>query len=118
MTSVWLDWAQESPVARLRVPLAVGAGTGVALAAGFGELTGLHWSDPTALEGRYANLVVVVAAEVILAGAGAIALAVGVRFARGATAPSSRWVGPVMGVTILGYALVSAVVVLPRLQST
>lgn len=138
MTSVWLGWAQESPVARLRVPLVVGAGTGIALAVGFGVLTGLHWSDPTALEGRYAIFGVVVAAEVVLAGAGAsalvstgrarwtawrvalvvavhfvglawvfrgpslavlgaaevVALAVGVRVARGITAPSSRWVGP------------------------
>lgn len=161
MTSVWFGWAQESPVARLRVPLIVGAGTGVALAAGFGVLTGLHWNDPTALDGRYAIFGIVVGAEVVLAGAGAIVLAstgrvrwtawwvalvvavhfvslawllrgpslavlgavqvvvlaASVRVTRGMTAPSSRWVGPVMGVTILGYALISAVIVIPRLQS-
>lgn len=157
MTSVWLDGAQESPVPRLRVPLVVGTGTGVALPAGFGMLTGLRWNDPTALDGRYAIFGVVVAAEVVLAGVGAIILAstgrtrwtpwwvvlvVATHFVslawifrgpslsllaadrgprggrpppRDNTAPSSRWVGPVMGVTILSYAFISAVAVLPRL---
>lgn len=75
MTSVWLGWAQESPAARLRVPLIAGAVTGVALAAGFGLATGLHWSDPTSLDGQYPVFGVVVAVEVVLAGAGALILA-------------------------------------------
>lgn len=159
MTSVWLGWAQESPIARLQVPLIVGAVTGLLLAAGFGVMTGLHWGDPTSLEGRYPMFGIVVAVEVVLAGAGAlvltstgrtqwiawwVALVVAAHFIslafifRGPSlavlgvlqlaalaggmltswqsfAASSRWVGPLMGFTILGYAVITAAVVAPRL---
>lgn len=171
MTTVWFGWAQEAPVARLKIPLIVGSVVAVLVAVGFGVLTVLHWSDPTALEGRYERFGIVVGAEVVLAGAGAAALLltghgrwvawwvalvvalhfvslawifggqslawlgvvevllllVGALLVRGARAgstpvwwdgPSSAWVGPIMGLTILVYAVVNAGVTLQRLTST
>lgn len=149
MTMVWCGWAQESPARGWRVPLAVGSAAGVLLAVGFGIWTGLSWSEPTALEGRYASFGIVVAAEVLLAGAGVLVLAtrggnrwmawwvavvVAAHFLslswifggwiltvlgvaqlaglvgmlgllRGTPVPTSRFVGPWMGATIFGTAL-------------
>ncbi|ANS79478.1 hypothetical protein SGUI_2082 [Serinicoccus hydrothermalis] len=153
MTMVWCGWAQESPARGWRVPLIVGSVAGVLLAAGFGVWTGLSWGMPTALEGRYATFGVVVAAEVLAAGVGAlvlvrrgqsrwiawwVAMVVAVHFLslsgifggwvltalaivqvvglaalvaplRRTEAPTSRWVGPLMGVTIFAAALVLGV---------
>lgn len=161
MTSVWFGWAQESPAPRARVPLIVGSVIGVAIAIGFGILTGLNWDQATALEGRYGTFGVIVGAEVVLAGAGAavlaaagqprwmawwiavvvaahfvslawlldgvslavlgalqlVALAIGAGLARDGEVPTSRWVGPLMGVSILTYAIVGAVVALRHLPA-
>lgn len=161
MTMVWFGWAQESPLTRLRVPLIVGSVLGGLVAVGFGILTALYWQDPTALAGRYATFGIIVGAEFLLAGAGAlalkftgrarwmcwwVALVVAVHFLslawllggpslavlaviqvvtlgvvavliKADTSPTSRYVGPVMGSTILAYALVSGVVALLRVTS-
>lgn len=53
MTAVWLGWAQEAPPGRLRKVLIAGSVVGLLMAVGFGVLTALHWSEPTALEERY-----------------------------------------------------------------
>lgn len=156
MAAMWFGWAQEAPARRLRAPLIAGAVVGLVVAIGFGMLTALSWSDPTALEGRYPTFGLIVGAEVGLAGLGAAALAlrdhrrwmawwvavvvavhfvslawilgapslavlggvevvalvVGARLDRARTAPTSRWAGPVMGLTILAYSLGSAVLIL------
>lgn len=162
MTAVWLGWAQEAPLPRLRPALVVGSVIGLLILIGFGVLTGLHWSEPTALTGRYELFGIVVGAEVVLAGGGAaallltgqgrwvawwvalvvavhfvsltwifrgpslawlgavdvVSLAIGALLTRAAGSPTSTWVGPVMGLTILTYALVNGAVTLQRLGST
>lgn len=159
MTTVWFGWAQESPPRWMRNPLILGSCIGVAVAAGFGVLTAMHWADPTALDGRYAQFGLVVGAEFILADAGAailalngkyrwtawwvalvvaghfvslawllegpslavlgvvqvVALVIGAVVARADVAPSSRWVGPLMGLSLLLYALVAGALTLGRL---
>lgn len=171
MTMVWFGWAQEAPLARLRTVLIGGSIIGVLLAIGFGVLTGLNWSEPTALAGRYAVFGIVAGAEFALAGAGAagflltgnsrwvawwvavvvavhfvslawifrgpslawlgvievVALLVGAFLVRNSHAggaqvssgdPTSTWVGPLMGATILAYAVVNGAVTLQRLSSS
>ncbi|WP_152365154.1 hypothetical protein [Microlunatus speluncae] len=158
MTVVWLGWAQEDPPRRWRLPLGIGSVLGMILAIGFGVLTALNWSAPTALAGRYQWFGVLVGAEVIAAGLGCLLLArrsagrwmawwvalivalhfvplglllsdpsiavfgliqaalviiVGARL-RGATDPTSRLVGPVMGATLLGYGLIAGILQLIR----
>lgn len=71
MTSVWFGWAQEAPPARLRTALIAGSVVGLLIAVGFGVLAGLHWSEPTALDGRYGLFGLVVGVELLLAGGGA-----------------------------------------------
>lgn len=170
MTSVWLGWAQEAPRPRFRPALIAGSVVGLLIAVGFGVVTGLNWSGPTALEGRYAVFGIVVGAEFLLAGAGAgglmflghprwvawwVAVVVAAHFAslawifggpslawlsvievaalvsgavlsRTARVESdglftggttSTWVGPLMGLTILAYAVVNGVVSLQRLAA-
>ncbi|GAA4922922.1 hypothetical protein LX16_5068 [Stackebrandtia albiflava] len=70
MTVVWFGWAQEDPPQRWRWRLGVGSSLGILLAIGFGIATYLHWDSASALEGRYHWFGVLVAAEVVLAGAG------------------------------------------------
>lgn len=161
MTTVWFGWAQEAPLQRLRRPLIAGSIVGGLVAIGFGVLTALHWQDPSALEGRYPVFGIVVGAEVVLAGLGAlflsrtrrsrwmawwVALVVAVHFLslawlldgpslavlavievfalvvaalrmRGDPYPTSRFVGPIMGSTLLVYALVSGAVTLIRISA-
>ncbi len=166
MTAVWFGWAQEAPPAWLRTKLIAGSVVGLVIAVVFGVLTGLHWSEPTALEGRYARFGIVVGAEFALAGVGAAillltgrgrwtawwvglvvaahfislawifggpslawlgivevaALIVGALWFRSARAgnglTTSTWVGPLMGLSILAYAVVNGVVTLQWLAST
>lgn len=162
MTTVWFGWAQEAPLRWMRVPLIVGSCIGLAVAAGFGLLTAMHWSDPTALDGRYGQFGAIVGAEFVLAGAGALALTlsskyrwtawwvalvvaghfvslawllegpslavlgavqvlalvIGGTITRADVTPSSRWVGPVMGLSLLLYALVAGVLTLARLTGS
>ncbi len=158
MTVVWLGWAQEDPPRRWRLPLGIGSVLGMILAIGFGVLTVLNWSAPSALQGRQEWFGILVGAEFGAAGLGCLVLAlrklnrwmawwvalivamhfvplgfilidpsiavfgviqsalviiVGVRL-RGSTFPSSRLVGPIMGVTLLCYGLVAGVVQLVR----
>lgn len=159
MTTVWFGWAQESPLDRLRKPLIVGSVVGGLVAIGFGVLTALHWQDPSALQGRYPLFGIVVGAEVVFAGFGAlilartgrgrwmawwVALVVAVHFLslawllnglslaalagvqvvalviaalrmRADSHPTSRFVGPIMGSTLLAYALASGVVTFLRM---
>lgn len=70
MTVVWLGWAQEDPPQRWRAWLGAGSVLGIALAGVFGYLVARNWSEPTALEGRYAWFGVLTAAELITAGIG------------------------------------------------
>lgn len=70
MAVVWLGWAQEDPPSRWRPWLGAGSVLGLALAGGFGYLVSRHWSEPTALEGRYAWFGVLTAVELIAAGVG------------------------------------------------
>jgi len=70
MAMVWFGWAQEDPPRSWRLWLGVGSTLGVLLTLGFGVLTGLSWQEPTALDGRYAWFGVLVAAELLAAGAG------------------------------------------------
>ncbi len=171
MTAVWLGWAQEAPPVRLRKVLIAGSIVGLLIAAGFGALTAVHWSDPTALDERYGLFGIIVGVEFALAGVGAavlvmtgkgrwaawwVALVVAVHFVslallfRGPSlawlgavevvalgvgafviktthldsaptlrdGPTSAWVGPVMGLTILAYAVVNGVVTLQRLAGS
>lgn len=77
MSFVWFGWARESPVPLSRAPLAVGSAVGVAVAAAFGLLVWRNWSTESALDGRYWVFGVVVAAEVLVIGAGCVILARG-----------------------------------------
>lgn len=161
MTTVWFGWAQEAPLQRLRRPLVGGSIVGGLVAIGFGVLTALHWQDPSALESRYPLFGIVVGAEVVLAGLGAlllartgrsrwmawwVALVVAVHFLslawlldglslavlavievvalivagsrmRNDTYPTSRFVGPIMGSTLLVYALVGGAATLIRISA-
>ncbi len=58
---------------------------------------------------RGSSLAVLGATEVVVLGVGAL-------LAQGGSTPTSRWVGPLMALTILLYALVGAVVALRRLR--
>lgn len=70
MTGVWFGWAQEDPPKKWRAWLGTGSVLGLLCAAGFGAATGLNWSLGSALDGRYHWFGVLVAVEVIAAGAG------------------------------------------------
>lgn len=75
MSLVWFGWAQEAPPEALRTPLVIGSVIGLAVTVGFGVLTALNWSRPTALQGRHTWFGIIVGTEFALAGAGAAALA-------------------------------------------
>ncbi|MWV58861.1 hypothetical protein [Rathayibacter sp. VKM Ac-2754] len=94
MTCVWLGWAQESPPKRAQVPLGVGSGIGVLAGVGGGLLVWRVWGTPSALEGRYAWFGVLVAAEVVLAGAACAILA-----ARG----RKRWFAAGVGAVVAAH---------------
>ncbi|CCH29672.1 hypothetical protein ABZ816_15000 [Actinosynnema sp. NPDC047251] len=100
MAFVWFGWSQEDPPRAWRVRLGVGSGLGVAFAAGFGVLTALNWSQPTALQGKYVWFGVLVAAEVVLAGLGCLLLA-----RRGQSRWMAWWVAVVVAVHFLPLAL-------------
>jgi predicted outer membrane lipoprotein len=70
MTVVWLGWAQEDPPKRWRLPLGIGSILGLILAIGFGVLTALNWSAPSALQGRQQWFGILVGAEFAAAGIG------------------------------------------------
>lgn len=160
MTMVWLGWAQERPDPSWRPWLGAGSVAGTLLAIGFGILVARHWSDPSALEGRYQWFGVLVLVELLLAGAGSlvlahrgdqrwtawwvaivvaahflplawllrdwtiaalgvvelVALAVAWTRLTGGTLPTSRVVGPLMGITLLAYAVAAAATAVPRLR--
>lgn len=99
MTFVWLGWAQEDPGPVRRWLLGVGSVVGIALAGGFGVLVARHWDTPSALDGRYAWMGVVVAAEVVAAGVGCWLLA-----RRGAGRWMAWWVGLVVALHFLPLA--------------
>ncbi|MEU4546281.1 hypothetical protein [Nonomuraea dietziae] len=100
MAFVWFGWAQEDPPRRWRIWLGAGAVLGVGLAVAFGVLTAANWDQPTALEGRYVWFGVLVAAEVIAAGAGCFVLA-----RRGAPRWMAWWVAVVVAAHFLPLAL-------------
>jgi hypothetical protein len=100
MTFVWFGWAQEDPPRRWRAWLGVGSALGITLAATFGVLTSVNWDQPTALEGKYVWFGVLVAAEVVAAGAGCLVLA-----RRGASRWMAWWVAVVVAVHFLPLAL-------------
>ncbi|GAA3720536.1 hypothetical protein GCM10022224_103290 [Nonomuraea antimicrobica] len=100
MAFVWFGWAQESPPRRWRVWLGVGSVLGVGLAVAFGVLTAANWGEPSALEGKYAWFGVLVAVEVIAAGAGCLVLA-----RRGASSWMAWWVALVVAAHFLPLAL-------------
>lgn len=155
MTGVWLGWAQEAPLRRLRPWLVVGSVVGLALAVGFGIAVGMNWGSPSALDGKYQWFGVLVGVEWLAAGLGCgllaqrkrerwmawwVGLVVAVHFVplafllsdlsigvvgvlqvvallvllprlRREDTPTSATVGPVMGYSLLAYALVTAGVV-------
>ncbi|MEV0618290.1 hypothetical protein AB0I81_33540 [Nonomuraea sp. NPDC050404] len=128
MAFVWFGWAQEDPPRHWRIWLGAGSGLGVVLAVAFGVLTAMNWDQPTALEGRYAWFGVLVAAEVVVAGAGCLVLA-----RRGASGWMAWWVAVVvaahflplalllndLGVAVVGVVqLVVLALVVPRLRGT
>ncbi|MFB4273670.1 hypothetical protein ACBJ59_00130 [Nonomuraea sp. MTCD27] len=159
MAFVWFGWAQEDPDRRWRIWLGAGSVLGVGFAVAYGVLTAANWGQPSALEGKYAWFGVLVAAEVVAAGAGClvlarrgasrwmawwvalvvaahflplallledlgvavvglvqlVALGVAARSLRGATTPTSRSAGPIMGATLLLSAAISAVLAAPGL---
>lgn len=158
MAMVWFGWGQEDPAPAWRWRLAAGSVLGVMLAGVFGYATILRWAQGSALEDRYAWFGVLVAVEVVAAGAGClwlalhgrgrwmawwVAMVVAAHFAplalllqdlslgvlalvqlagltaivprlRGADVTSSRLVGPLMGIGLLVFALISAVIFLVR----
>lgn len=91
MAFVWFGWAQEDPPRRWRIWLGAGSALGVGFAVAFGVLTAVNWDQPSALEGRYAWFGVLVAAEVVVAGAGCLVLA-----RRGASRWMAWWVALVV----------------------
>ena len=153
MTFVWLGWSQEDPKPWLRPILGVGSALGLGLSIWFGILTYRGWFGATALEGQYHWMGVLVVAEFVVAGIGAIvlsrrkqgrwiawwvalvvalhfvplgillqdgtviglglaqaiALAAIVPLLRRAEYRTSRVAGPLMGFSLLAYAVVSAV---------
>jgi hypothetical protein len=100
MAMVWFGWAQEDPPKRWRAWLGAGSVLGILFAVGFGVLTALNWDEPTALEGRYPWFGVLVAAEVVAAGAGCFVLA-----RRGAARWMAWWVAIVVAAHFLPLAL-------------
>lgn len=70
MSMVWFGWAQEDPPRSWRVWLGIGSTVGVLVALAFGFLVARSWAEPTALDGRYPLFGVLVAVEVVAAGAG------------------------------------------------
>lgn len=128
MAVVWFGWAQEDPPRRWRIRLGAGSVLGMLLAVGFGVLTALNWDEPTALAGRYPWFGILVAAEVVAAGAGCLVLA-----RRGAARWMAWWVALVVaahflplallledaGIAVAGVVqLVALAAVLPRLRAT
>lgn len=154
MSMVWFGWAQEDPPPSWRWKLGAGSVVGIALAAIFGFGVFSRWNEASALEGRYAWFGLLVAAEVVAAGAGCLylartgrtrwmawwvaavvaahflplawllqdvslsgcavvqlaALGASVPRLRRSDVPTSRVAGPIMGGTLLAFAVVSAAV--------
>lgn len=128
MAMVWFGWAQEDPPKRWRAWLGVGSVLGVGFAVGFGVLTAVHWGEPTALDGRYPWFGVLVAVEVVAAGAGCLVLA-----GRGKARWMAWWMAVVVavhflplallledaGVGVAGAVMLAALgIVVPRLRAT
>ncbi len=133
MTMVWFGWGQEDPPQRWRWRLGVGSALGVVLAGLFGYGVFTRWDEGSALEGRYGLFGILVLLEVAVAGAvhfiglafllndwslaalGGVQLvalvAVRPRLKSGDW-PTSRLVGPVMGTSLLVFALLSAAIFL------
>lgn len=103
MAMVWFGWAQEDPPKRWRAWLGAGSVLGILFAVGFGVLTVLNWDEPTALEGRYPWFGVLVAAEVVAAGAGCLVVS-----RRGAARWMAWWVALVVAAHFLPLALLLA----------
>ncbi|WP_043623034.1 hypothetical protein [Nonomuraea candida] len=100
MAFVWFGWSQEDPPRSWRISLGVGSALGVGLAVAFGVLTVANWDQPSALEGKYAWFGLLVAAEVLAAGAGCLVLA-----RRGAPRWMAWWVAIVVAAHFLPLAL-------------
>lgn len=100
MAFVWFGWAQEDPPRRWRVWLGAGSVLGLGFAVVFGVLTSANWAQPTALAGAYAWFGVLVAVEVVAAGAGCLVLA-----RRGASRWMAWWVAVVVAAHFVPLAL-------------
>ncbi|SDL23710.1 hypothetical protein [Nonomuraea jiangxiensis] len=100
MAFVWFGWSQEDPPRSWRVWLGVASVLGVGFAVAFGVLTAANWDQPSALEGKYAWFGVLVAAEVVAAGAGCLLLG-----RRGASRWMAWWVALVVAAHFLPLAL-------------
>jgi hypothetical protein len=100
MAFVWFGWSQEDPPKSWRPWLGLGSGLGVVIALGFGALTGVNWSGPTALAGEYAWFGLLVALEVVAAGVGCLVLA-----KRGASRWMAWWVAVVVATHFVPLAV-------------
>lgn len=96
MAFAWFGWAQEDPEPSWRWKLGVGSAVGMLLAVSFVWAVIQGWQQPTALEGRYPWFGVLVAVEVVLAGAGALVL-----WRRG----QARWVAWWIAVVVAAHFL-------------
>lgn len=103
MCCVWLGWGQEDPPKRLRPFLGVGSVIGLGLTIWFGIQVAKHWSEPSALDTNLVAYIVLVAAEVVLCGAGAIALTV-----KGKGRWIAWWIGTVVAVHFVPLGVILA----------
>jgi hypothetical protein len=128
MAFVWFGWAQEDPPRSWRIWLGAGSVLGIAFAVAFGVLVAANWGQPSVLQGKYAWFGVLVAVEVVAAGAGCSVLA-----RRGASRWMAWWVALVVAAHFLPLAvllndigvagvgvvqLVALGVAVPRLRAT
>ena len=112
--SVWFGWAQEQPPKSWRPLLITGSALSILTMIAGGLLVWRHWSDGTAFdEGTSKAFGVVVAIEVVLAGAGAAVLGT-----RGKKELIPVWIALIVGLhlfpvaAILGYPLIHVVAAL------
>jgi hypothetical protein len=100
MGSVWFGWSQEAPPRQWRPLLISGSVASILTAIAGGILSWQHWNDGTVFDSRTSPIFgIVVAAEFILAGAGAAILG-----KRGRKDLIVSWVALVVGLHFLPLA--------------